>query len=303
MEVSIIERVRLKSWNPLLLSDIAGDRPEPDYEVEAELYRPERVDGRAPGVIVSEGLGGLHDSRERGYGRKLSAEGHVVLVIDSFKSRGVGKNGDLVRAYTVTELMMLADAFAGLAYLASRPDVDAGRIGIIGFSYGGMVSVLTSYSQLADLFLPQGPRFSTHLSYYGCSIPRLANPTTTGAPVKILLGGLDRNVSIPRTNQIVADLRNGGSDVEMKIFDEVYHQWDGEDETRRHVNFNLRRLHMALSEDHRIRDERTGVTMASRASRMAVIAMWTSPFGYTILRDEETARRTDDILLEALRAM
>ncbi|MCF6370675.1 dienelactone hydrolase family protein [Rhizobium halophilum] len=204
-----IEQIVLPSRNPVLLSDLLEDRDNLGYQVEAELYLPKRCNDPAPGVVVSEGLGGLQDSRERGYGRRLAAEGYVVLVIDSFTSRGVGRNGDLIRSYTVTEAMMLADAFAGLAYLSAHPDVDQGRIGIVGFSYGGMVSVLTSYSQIAELFLPAGPRFATHVSYYGCTIPRLEDPTTTGAPVTMFLGEQDRNVSIPRAQKIAADSSDG----------------------------------------------------------------------------------------------
>lgn len=298
-----VEKRTIPSWNPFLLSEMTEGRAAAPFDIEVELYLPTDASTPMPGVVVSEGLGGLHDSRERGYGRKLAAEGYAVVVIDSFKSRGVGKNGDLVRALSVTEAMMLADAFAGLKYLADRPDMDASRIGIIGFSYGGMITQLTAYEQIAALYLPGGPRFASHVSYYGCSVARLDDPATTGAPVKILLGELDRNVSIPRTEQIAGDLRRGGSEVEMKVFDGIYHQWDGEDLKRRFVPFNLKRLHMRLKPDHEIRDERTGLAMRGRASRTGLIGMWTDPTGYFILRDDETSKRTDEILQDTLRRM
>ncbi|ESR26828.1 dienelactone hydrolase family protein [Lutibaculum baratangense] len=299
-----MERRLIPSWNALLLRDLAREERSEPFDIEVELYLPDDLSRPVPGVVVSEGLGGLTDRRERGYGRKLAAEGYAVCVIDSFASRGVEANGDLVRALTVTEAMMLGDAFAGLRYLASRPEVDSGRVGIIGFSYGGMIATLTAYEQLARLFLGEaGPRFATHLSYYGCSIPRMVDPRTTGAPLHLLLGGNDRNVSVSRTAKIAGDLRRGGSEVQMSVFDGVYHQWDGEDLKKRFVPFNLRRLHMSVTPDHEVKDERTGAAMSGRPSRTAIIGMWTDPSGYSILRDEETTKRTEEILLERLGAM
>ncbi len=297
------QRRTIRSRSPLLLRDAAtGEAPEVDLAVE--LHMP-RVDGGGPvpGVVVVEGLGGLHDARERAYGRKLADAGYAAIIVDSFGSRGVGRNGDLVRALFVTESMMLADAFAALRYLAALPQVDAGRIGVIGFSYGGMISALSAYSQIADVFAGPGPRFATHLSYYGCSIPRMEDPTTTGAPVAVLVGEYDRNVSVQRSDAIVGDLRHGGSDCRFHVFEATYHQWDGPDLRKRFVPANLKRLRLRVGTDNRVRDERTGIAFSGRKSRAAVIGLWTDPTGYSMLHDSEVSRRTDDILFSRLEAM
>jgi dienelactone hydrolase len=78
-------------------------------------------------VVISEGRGGLKDSRERGYGAFLARHGCAAPVIESFRSRGVEHHGDALRALKVTESMLLSDAFAGLAWLAGRPDLDPAR--------------------------------------------------------------------------------------------------------------------------------------------------------------------------------
>jgi dienelactone hydrolase len=299
-----MEKITLKGLDPLLLHDVLEPEALTTADLQAELYLPDASGGGShPAVVVLDGLGGPKGSRERDYGRRLAAEGYVAIVLDSFATRGVGESGDLKRAIAVSEAMMLADAFAALDHLATRPDVDRSRIALMGFSYGGMISVLASYEQIARLFLPHGPRFRTHLSYYGCSIPRLDDPATTGAPVTLLLGEYDRNVSIPRSEAIAGDLRLGGSPVEMRVFERVYHQWDGSDETKRFFPFNLRRLRFRVGRDAEVRDERTGLRITGRASRVGLIALWTDPTGYSMLRDEEIAKRTDEILLAALAAM
>ncbi|WP_245544339.1 dienelactone hydrolase family protein [Oceanicola granulosus] len=298
-----MQKITLDGPDPVMIHDMLGETPPPKIAVEAELYLPEGP-GPHPGVVVSEGLGGLQDKRERDYGRMLAEAGYAVLVVDSFGTRGYGDNGDFVRAMKVTEAMMLGDAFTALAALAARDDVDAGRIGIIGFSYGGMITQLAAYEQLARAYLgAHGPRFACHVSYYGCSIPRLNDPATPGAPVTILLGGLDRNVDIARAEAIGDDLRRGGSDVEVIRYDGIYHQWDGTDETRRWVPANLRYLHLRLDRDYGIHDERGRMKMRGRWSRRAVILRHADPRGYHILRDRETTKKTNDLLLARLQAM
>ncbi len=298
-----MQTITITGPNPELIHDVVGKNEVPRIEIEAELYLPHDTNTPCPAVVVSEGLGGLQDKRERDYGRMLSDEGYVVLVIDSFGARGVGSNGDFVRAMSVTEAMMLGDAFTGLRYLTDRPEVDAGRIGIIGFSYGGMITQLAAYEQLARAYLPDGPRFAAHVSYYGCSIPRLEDPATPGAPATILIGGKDRNVSIPRVHDIASDLRRGGSPTEVITFDDIYHQWDGTDDTRRWVPANLRRLHLRVERDYAIRDEKGSMRMQGRWSRRALIARRTDPRGYHILRDQITTQKTNEVLLERLQAM
>lgn len=298
-----MERLQLTGPNPLLLHDMLAQNSVEQIELTAELYLPEDRADPVPAVVVLDGLGGPKDSRERDYGRMLSREGFAVLVLDSFACRGVGDRGDLMRAFTVTEAMMLCDAFTGFSYLAERPDVDASRIGVIGFSYGGMITVLTAYEQIARLLLPDDRRFRAHVAFYGCSVPRMADPTTTGAPVTMLLGELDRNVSIPRTELIADDLRRGGSPCDMRVFESVYHQWDGTDETKRFFPFNLRRLRFRVDEDQEVRDERTGLRMRGSVGRIALMSLWADPTGYSMLRDEETSRRSREILLAALRSM
>jgi dienelactone hydrolase len=129
------------------------------------------------------------------------------------------------------------------------------------------------------------------------------DPATTGAPVTHLLGERDRNVSIERARVIAEDLRRGGSESDVQVFDDIYHQWDGEDQTRRFFPFNLRRLRFRIGSDGDVRDERTGLRMRSRASRLGLIALWIDPTGYSMLRDEDTTKRSDEILLASLAAM
>lgn len=289
-------QVTFPSQSPILLRNVPSGNGIKQVDIPASLHLPAPGTGDGSAVVVLQGLGGPKDHRERAYGAFLAERGRVALVPNSFAGRNIRWRFDDIRALFLTETMMTADAFAALSYLAGRADVDPRKIFVIGFSYGGMISVLTAYRQVADLFLPDGPRFAGHVSYYGCSIPRLEDPRTTGSPVLMLMARRDRNVCLERTGQIAADLRTGGSPVRLEILD-AYHQWDGNDEKKRHVLFNLRSCRMRIDRRNEVRDERTGLRMTGLASRTALIALSADPRGYTIQQHLPTQQETDRMLL------
>jgi dienelactone hydrolase len=163
-----------------------------------------------------------------------------------------------------------------------------------------MISVLSAYENVRRVYMGEDDRaFAGHVSYYGCSVARVEAPVSTGAPVLMMLAELDKNVSMERTQQIADDLRRGGAPVEVVVFKNIYHQWDGRDETVRFVPFNLSRCRMRLGTDFKIRDERTGIAVRGRISRALIIAtsVWS---GYEILRDPPTRDRSDEMLLSFL---
>lgn len=297
-----MEKISFSSRNPVTLRDMADPKVrETPFEVGGYLSLPEGND-RVPGIVVAEGLGGLKKSREFTYGRKLARAGYATLIPDSFAARGKKDAIHTWRALAVTEAQMLADAFAALHTLAAHPRVDPNRIGIVGFSYGGMTSVLSAYVQLQQLFSSamgeQALPFAAHASYYGCSVPRLDDPRTTGKPAMILLGEKDRNVSVERWKHIARDLERGGSPVNFTVFPGTYHQWDSDDEQKRFVLFALADVRMRVKPDHRLIDEKTGLEVTGRLKRALAIGLSVSARGYHIQRDEEVCAESDRMLLD-----
>lgn len=298
MDDVIYERVRIPTANPFVLTDLGKENTA--AVLEAELYRPATLQPPFPAVVVSEGLGGIKTARERRYGRFLAQNGFVALVVDSFRTRGFHNAAHPIRAINVTETMMLADAFAGLTWLAERPEIDAGRIYNIGFSYGGMVCLVTAYEQIRRHFVRSQDKFAAHVSYYGPTVPRLEDYRTTGAPVAILNGELDDNFDPKRLDLIAGDLRNGGSAVENIVFADTYHQWDSDDIERRFDRFNIRALATRIDPDHTIIHEPSGRIVSNFASRLRMIASSVSLKGFYLKRSADIARETDRILLKYL---
>ena len=116
-----------------------------DYRDGAEVMRGYLAyegggESKRPGVlVVHEGLGLEHHAMERA--RMLAKLGYVALAADMFGERRQASNLDQARAL-IGELRsdpsrLRKRATAALNTLAALPEVDAGRLGAIGFCFGG----------------------------------------------------------------------------------------------------------------------------------------------------------------------
>src|SRR5512134_3295774 len=110
-------------------------------DISGVLHIP---DGYTPGTklpafIVLHGfLGSKDESHAEIQARMLEGWGYAALRIDF---RGCGASGG-TRGYVLC-LDQVADTRNALTWLAAQPEIDAGRIGLIGHSFGAAVSVYT----------------------------------------------------------------------------------------------------------------------------------------------------------------
>ena len=94
---------------------------------------------RRPAFIVLHGFGGNKDGHgQQVVARQLSQWGYVTLRID-FRGCGdsEGEHGRIIC------LDQVADTRNAISYLAARQEIDAGRIALIGSSFGAAVAVFT----------------------------------------------------------------------------------------------------------------------------------------------------------------
>lgn len=121
--------------------------------VAGKLSIPSPVGGELPAVVIIHGSGGV-DSRGPTYAERLNNLGVATLEIDMWSARGL--SGGLDRPTHVRDT--LPDAEAAFHYLSSRPEIDGDRIGLMGFSWGGVVGMLdatrssSKYKSIASLY-------------------------------------------------------------------------------------------------------------------------------------------------------
>ncbi|MCL2428156.1 MAG: dienelactone hydrolase family protein, partial [Alphaproteobacteria bacterium] len=200
------------------------------------------------------------------------------------------------RVLSITETMFVADAYGGLRYLAGRPEIDARRVVLAGFSYGGMAATYAIYAQMADALAgtqstsrlgpaPPGLRFAGHVAYYAPCIARFRNSRTTGAPLLMLYGGQDELMRSSRCEEIAGDIRNGGSDVTIIVYPTAVHQWDG-GRPRGLIGRQLADCRFVVEPDGRVRDARTALPMSGPFLRKIILGLCTGSRPYPIGRDD-----------------
>jgi carboxymethylenebutenolidase len=95
-------------------------------------------DGRHPGVVIIHEAYGLNDNI-RDIARRFASEGYTALAVDLFTghSRALCMAGLMSSMLTGREPASIADLTAAMDYLVAQPEVDADRVGAIGFCMGG----------------------------------------------------------------------------------------------------------------------------------------------------------------------
>ena len=140
--------------------------------VFAYYARPEKLDGKLPAMVCVHGGGGKAFAE---WATLWAQRGYVALAMDL---AGVGPDGkrlpdggpgqgdtEKFRAFTDAEAKEMwtyhavAAVIRGHSLLAGRPEVDAGRIGITGISWGGYLTCIVS--GLDD-------RLKVSVPVYGC---------------------------------------------------------------------------------------------------------------------------------------
>lgn len=291
------EPIRFPTSNPFTLTHlILGLGDHGAQMADARLFMPESAsaDTPVPAVVMLHGAGGVLPAREIAYARQLSASGIAVVVVDSFESRSeLAGNSYAARIFRTTEMMMVADAYAALDYLGGIDAVDASRVALIGYSYGGMTAMIAAHAQVAEAAAPDGRRFAAHASYYGPCIARFADRRTTGAPVLVLMGGQDAIVDPARCAEVVADMRAGGSPVHTVFYEDALHQWDGGLAGPRRIGYNIAPCDLRIDRHGIVRDGYTGVPMTGPITRLAILISCTTTDGFLVGRDDEIRMRSN----------
>jgi dipeptidyl aminopeptidase/acylaminoacyl peptidase len=105
----------------------------------SDVYLPERLDGPRPGIVLCCGYTGIKDLYLNDMGARLAAAGYVAMTFDY---KGWGKSeGPPLR---LAPYGRVEDTQAALTFLAEQPEVDRGRLGLYGISYGGSTAAFTA---------------------------------------------------------------------------------------------------------------------------------------------------------------
>ncbi|HYO56941.1 dienelactone hydrolase family protein [Archangium sp.] len=196
-------------------------------QVAGRLSLPTSAVGKVPAVVITHGSSGV-DSRGGFHAQALHEAGIATLEIDMWSARGLS-GGAEGRPRAVPET--LPDAHGALKYLSAHPSIDASRIGIMGFSWGGVMSMLTATRKYAAGAEP-GQRFVAHAPFYPVCwvynrIPGYEFGELTGAPVFIQAGEADQYDDPDSCQKLVESLaRTDRDSVSLTVYPGATHGWD-----------------------------------------------------------------------------
>ncbi|ASV31849.1 S9 family peptidase [Maribacter cobaltidurans] len=223
-------------------------------EIPAIYYKPKQasVDSKVPALVwVHGGPGGQSRQNFSSFIQYLVNHGYAVLAVNNRGSSGYGKS-----FYKMDDLNHgdkdLKDCVEGKNWLASQPEIDAEKIGIIGGSYGGYMTMaaltytpeefavgvnlfgVTNWIRTLRSIPPWWESFKDAL-YLELGDPNSADSVRLKAisplfhtdkvtkPLIVLQGSKDPRVLQVESDEIVAGVKKNGVPVEYVLFEDEGH--------------------------------------------------------------------------------
>jgi dienelactone hydrolase len=207
---------------------LSREAPAESVPVAMTLRFPDQAQDRYPAIVVVHTIAGYQEANEGWHADAFRKAGFATLTYSSDAARRMREGGPASVAMSVWP-SAVAEAYAAFRLLADHPRIDAQRIAIVGFSFGGEVAFLSAFERFRAALVPGQARFAAHVAYYPAGVfGALAEPGAfTGAPILMLLGGKDDNLPVAKAQDYLAYARDSGfpPPIEVSIYPGGYHAW------------------------------------------------------------------------------
>ena len=185
------------------------------------------ADSPVPAVVIIHGSGGIKTGREDRYATLFAENGIASFVIDYYAPRGVQDDTIYqMKTMIATEVDVISDAYSALNVLGTHPAIDATRIGVTGYSYGGMATRYVMDDRIKNIMAPDVPAFALHMDIYGPCHQTTGHSGTTGAPYLAIHGDNDNSVDPALCQEVYKDLEAAGTSVESHVMPGAGHAWE-----------------------------------------------------------------------------
>jgi carboxymethylenebutenolidase len=176
-----------KDDSRLTTERVTVQSPNGNGSIRGYLVRPAKAAGKLPGVLVVHENRGLNPYIED-VARRLGTENFMAFAPDGLTSVG-GYPGDDEKGgqlfNKVDKPKMNEDFIAAARWLKGRPDC-TGKVGVVGFCFGGGVANMLAVRMGADL--------AGAVPFYG-SQPAAADVPKIKAPLLLHYAGLDTRIN------------------------------------------------------------------------------------------------------------
>jgi carboxymethylenebutenolidase len=242
---SIVLSLALTAWAAAAEPKTVHFESEDHTKLVGYLFEPS-AGGIHPAVVMLHGRAGPYSSLANGvytaatlskrhmqWGEFWAGQGYVALLVDSFGPRGYpsgfpqGSYEDRpaeVSEQTVRPL----DAYGALRYLRGRHDVIGDRIGVQGWSNGGMTVLVTMSDHAPGIAQPTPQTgFRAFIAEYpGCGMDAIKGDYHAYAPGLLMIASADEEVSPKRCEEFADRARASGSRLEKIVYAGAEHNFD-----------------------------------------------------------------------------
>ena len=206
----------------------AKEAPTATVTTAATLTFPTEARDCSPAVVIVHTISGYQDSNEGRYAAEVRKAGFATLTYESPAARSMLQGSFAASRSGPPWASAVAEAYGALRLLASNPRIDAHRIAIVGFSFGGEVAHLAAVERLRSALAPGDLRFAAHVAYYPAGVYGIAaDQAYAGVPVLMLLGEKDDNLPIAKAEGYFAYSKAVArpSPFDVRIYPGAYHAW------------------------------------------------------------------------------
>lgn len=204
------------------LPAVLAKRAQYTDAITGVLTYPQGTVGNVPVMVIMHSSGGINNSIGEWSDTFLKI-GIATFVVDSFGPRGISTTTE--DQAQITSGASVIDALMALKIVATQPKVDPKRIGVIGFSRGGLAAATSSFEAVraAVLGADNPLKFALHVPFYG-GCTQVGTPTSS--PILLFAAAHDDFVSIKSCNSAVTQMKAKGANIEYVVYSSVFHGFD-----------------------------------------------------------------------------
>jgi len=214
--------------------------PDGETRLYWSMLKPDHCTAQAPCPAVMQVYGGPHvQTVTRGWtgarDQLFADRGYILFRLDN---RGSSNRGHAFEAeiHDVMGTVEVEDQLAGLDFLQAQPFVDAGRVGLWGWSYGGYMSLMTTLrapdaftAAVAGAPVTDWSLYDTHYTERYMDTPQanvsgyeqgsaFAHVEHYATPTLIIHGMADDNVTFDHSTRLFLELQSRNADFEMMTY-------------------------------------------------------------------------------------
>jgi carboxymethylenebutenolidase len=186
----------------------------PAGPLHVHVARPPQGDGPFPLVVMLHEFWGL-DRATIGKAELLAADGFVVVAPDVMRGRTTRWLPSAIwQTYRTPDARVRADVDAVIAALAQDPDVDARRLAVTGFCFGG---------RMALRYALERPSVGVTGVFYGSVTDSAAALSRLGGAVVGVFGADDASIPLGEVAAFTRALEAARVPHDVRVFPEVGH--------------------------------------------------------------------------------